>query len=237
MGKRLLAIAVVCSVLLFVAPVFASEKASKETDIDRIQKATEVFKEINAVPEKSIPSDLLEKANCVVIIPGMLKAGFIFGGRYGRGIATCRETSGKWSPPSMMMIAGGSWGAQIGGESTDLVLLVMNEHAKHLLFEPKFTVGAGASVAAGPVGREAAAETNATMRAEFLTYSRSRGVFAGITLQGAELRPDTDGNQALYGQAVSTRRILQGHVATPAAAQPLLADLATYARRAPEARR
>lgn len=249
MSKRFLALAFVCALLLSIAPAWAARGNKDKTkandtstpsasETERIQKAAEVFKEINAVPEKSIPNELLERAECVVVIPSMMKGGFIFGGRYGKGVTTCREASGKWSPPSMTMIAGGSWGAQIGGQEVDLVMLAMNDKAKRSLMEgSKITLGAGLSASAGPVGRTAEAGTTADLQSEFLTYSRSRGLFAGITLQGATLRPDNDANRGLYGKNVTAQQVLAGQVPTPAVAQPLLSELSTYARRAPEARR
>ncbi len=237
MTKRSLARGLVCFLTLLLVPVvYAAD--DKATETERIRRAAEVLKEINATPETSIPSDLLQSAECVIIIPSMMKGGFIFGGNYGRGVADCREADGSWSSPSMMMIAGGSFGAQIGGEAVDLVLLGMNKKARTALESgSKVTLGAGASVSAGPVGRTAGAGTNAEMQAEFLTYSRSRGLFAGITLNGATLRPDEKGNEALYGVKVTPTQIFNGNVKPPAAAQVLITELNAYARRGSEARR
>ncbi len=207
-----------------VLPAFASDR---DDDIGRIQKATHVFQEIMRTPDKGIPQDLLEKAKCVAIVPGEEKLAFIFGGNYGRGLATCRTASG-WSAPMFVAVGGGSVGFQIGGSFTDVVMLFMNDHALQRLLSDKFTIGGDATVAAGPVGRQAAAGTDIRLDAEILSYSRSKGVFAGVSLDGAVVHADHSGDKAMYGSDVTRQEILHGKVAVPAPAQPLLEDLAKY---------
>ena len=168
--------------------------------------------------DKGIPQDLLDKARCVVVIPGMKKAGFIIGAKYGSGFASCRRGGSGWSAPAAMKVEGGSFGFQIGGSETDVILLVMNDGGMKHLLEDKFTLGGDASVAAGPIGRTASAQTDAAMHAEMLAYSRARGLFAGISLEGATLRPDADADHELYGHDVHNREILSGTVAAPAGA-------------------
>ena len=196
-------------------------------DADRLSDATAVLQEMAGTPDASIPKDLFAKAECVVIIPGVKKGAIGFGGQYGRGYMACR-TKGGWSAPSGMRIEGGSVGFQIGGSSTDVILLVMSGRGVDKLLSSKFTVGADAAVAAGPLGRQASAQTDATMHAEMLAWSRSRGVFAGVSLQGSTLRTDSDENKQLYGKDLSAREIVRGNVAAPAAARELMAALAKY---------
>jgi lipid-binding SYLF domain-containing protein len=185
---------------------------------DRLDASADTLKDMMQAADKGIPQDLLDKAKCVVVVPGMKKAGFIFGAKYGRGFAACRKSAG-WSAPAAMRVEGGSVGFQIGASETDVVLLIMSETGlKHLLSD-KFTVGADATAAAGPVGRDASAQTDAMLNAEMLSYSRSRGLFAGISLEGATLRPDDDSNRELYGKTVSNRDILTGDFKTPATAE------------------
>lgn len=176
---------------------------------------------------KGIPEDLLEKARCVGVIPNLKRAGFIVGGKYGKGVVVCRNENG-WSAPSMVRIEGGSVGLQIGAGETDVVFIVMNERGMDRLMKDKFTLGADASVMGGPVGRSAQAQTDAMLHAEILAYSRSRGVFAGISLEGATLRPDRDDNRELYGSSVTQQDILKGRVKQPAAADQLYAELNRY---------
>ena len=207
----------------------ASTQASdKDTVNTRQRNAGEVIKEILNVPD-DIPQDLLDKADCVVVLPSVLKAAFVFGGSYGRGAMTCRSGrhfAGPWSAPTMMVLEGGSFGFQIGGEATDFVLLIMNRDGARSLLSSKVKLGAGASAAAGPVGRAAEANTDAYMRAEILTYSRARGVFAGISLNGATLHPDDEANQLLYGRRITGREIvLHGAAPVPPAATPLISVL------------
>ena len=182
-------------------------------------------------PDQGIPQDLLESAKCIAIIPGEVKFAFIFGGSYGRGLATCRTGHG-WSAPMFVAIDSGSVGYQIGGSSTDLVMLFMNDHALQSLLSDKFKLGADASVAAGPVGRNAAAGTDLKLKAEILSYSRAKGVFAGVSLDGAVVQADKSGDKAMYGNNVNRHEILDGKVAVPASAQPLLDEIGGYARHA-----
>ena len=175
-------------------------------------------------PDKGIPQDLLNSAKCIAIIPGEVKFAFIFGGNYGRGVAICRTGHG-WSAPMFLAVDGGSVGYQIGGSSTDLVMLFMNDHALQSLLGDKFKLGADASVAAGPVGRNAAAATDARMTAEILSYSRSKGVFAGVSLDGAVVQADKSGDRAMYGDNVDRHEILSGKIAVPASARPLVREV------------
>ncbi len=191
--------------------------------VNRLQEAGTVFSEIMATPDKAIPHDLLEKAHCIVIVPGLKKGAFIVGAKYGKGYVSCRKKSGVgWSAPGTVRIEGGSFGFQIGGSETDVILLVMNERGADRLLSSKFTLGGEGQVAAGPVGRTGTAETDASMRAEILSWSRSRGVFAGISLQGATLRQDLDDNEVLYGRKLENREIVTQEVTPPAAASKLL---------------
>jgi lipid-binding SYLF domain-containing protein len=204
-----------------VMPVSASDL---DNDVDRIQKATQVFHEIMNTPDKGIPQEFLESAKCIAIIPGEKKVALVVGGDYGKGLATCRTSQG-WSAPLFLAMGGGSVGLQIGGSSTDIVMLFMNEHALQSLLSDKFKIGADATAAAGPVGRHAAAGTDIKLNAEILTYSRSKGAFAGISLDGAVVQADRSGDQAMYGANVSRQEILTGRVPVPATAQPLLAEI------------
>ena len=217
--------------MLFVALPILSAPAwadSQEKDADRLQNSGTVLKEILDVPD-DIPQDLLDKADCVVVFPSVLKAAFIVGGSYGRGAMTCRKGpnfKGHWGAPSMMALEGGSFGLQLGGEATDFVLLVMNERGASAILTSKVKLGGDASVAAGPVGRTASAETDATLRADILSYSRARGAFAGIALEGSTIRPDGGANQAIYGKKIAAKRIVRsGKVAVPAAAEKLVSTL------------
>jgi lipid-binding SYLF domain-containing protein len=207
-----------------VLPALASDR---DDDIGRIEKATRVFHEIMTTPDKGIPRDLLEKAKCVAIIPGEEKLAFIFGGNYGKGLATCRTADG-WSAPMFVAVGGGSVGFQIGGSFTDVVMLFMNDHALQSLMGDKFKIGADATVAAGPVGRQAAAGTDVKLNAEILSYSRSKGIFAGVSVSGAVVQADHSGDKAMYGRDVTHQEILQGKVAVPASARRLVADLGRY---------
>jgi len=204
--------------------------SDREDDVARTQKAAQVFKEIMDTPDKGIPHDLLESAKCIAIIPGDKKFAFILGGSYGRGVATCRTSHG-WSAPMFVAIDGGSVGYQIGGSSTDIVMLFMNDRALHSLLSDKFKLGADASVAAGPVGRSAAAGTDLKLNAEILSYSRSKGIFAGVSLDGAVVQGDKSGDQAMYGADVDRHEIVDGKVAMPASATDLIHELHTYTGR------
>ncbi len=226
MLKRILIVTTL--VLLVTLTAVASDR---DDDVNRTNKATQVFKEIMNTPDQGIPSDLLESAKCIAIIPGDVKFAFIFGGNYGRGLATCRTGHG-WSAPIFLAIEGGSVGYQIGGSSTDLVMLFMNDHALKSLLSDKFKLGADASVAAGPVGRNAAAGTDLKLNAEILSYSRSKGVFIGVSLNGAVVQADKSGDRAMYGDDVNRHEILDGKVAVPESAQALLHEIGGYAHEA-----
>jgi lipid-binding SYLF domain-containing protein len=203
---------------------FAAEKA-----VERANTAATVLTEVMGTPEHAIPSELFNKCQCVAIIPGVKKAGLGLGGQYGKGVLNCRGKGGKgWSGPSTVRIEGGSFGLQIGGSSTDVILLVLNERGAEKLLQSKFTVGADAAAAAGPVGRNAKAETDLQMHAEILSYSRSRGAFAGISLDGSTLRQDADDNKAIYGKEVTPQQIISGAVAPPASVKMLLDTLNKY---------
>jgi lipid-binding SYLF domain-containing protein len=218
------------SILLAAVPLFAGvASASAQTKVDdRLKDSGRVLKEILDVPD-SIPQELLDKADCVVVFPSVLKAAFIVGGSYGRGAMSCRQGQdfrGPWGAPSMMALEGGSFGFQIGGQATDFVLLVMNESGARGILASKVKLGADASVAAGPVGRDASADTDATLRAEILSYSRARGLFAGVSLEGSTIRPDNGDNRRVYGERVSARDIvLSKAVPVPPAAEPLISTL------------
>src|SRR3984885_15055731 len=205
--------------------------SDRDDDVNRTQKAAQVFQEIMNTPDQGIPSDLLESAKCIAIIPGDKKFAFVFGGSYGRGVATCR-TEGGWSAPMFVAINGGSVGYQIGGSSTDLVMLFMNDHALKSLLSDKFKLGADASVAAGPVGRNAAAGTDLKLNAEILSYSRSKGIFIGVSLDGAVVQADKSGDRAMYGHDVDRHEILDGKIAVPPSARVLLRELSGYVQKA-----
>jgi lipid-binding SYLF domain-containing protein len=207
-----------------VLPALASDR---DDDMGRIEKATQVFQEIMRTPDKGIPEELMETAKCVAVIPGEERAAFIFGGNYGKGLATCRTAHG-WSAPMFLAVGGGSVGFQIGGSFTDVVLLFMNDHALQSLLSDKFKIGADATVAAGPVGRHASAGTDVKLNAEILSYSRSKGAFAGVSVDGAVVQADKSGDRAMYGTNVTRREILHGGVTVPESARHLLADLARY---------
>ncbi len=213
---------------LALTPAFLFGDTRSES-IERIRDAATVFHEIMTAPDKGIPQEILEKAQCVGIIPGVKKAGFIVGAKYGKGVMTCR-TGNNWSAPSTVIVEGGSIGFQIGAGETDVVLVVQNKSGERRLMQDKFTIGGSAAAMAGPVGRTAQAETDAEMHAEILAYSRARGLFAGIDLGGATLRPDHDDNRSLYGRSVTQQEILTGKVARPASARPLYAELNRYTR-------
>ena len=207
-----------------VLPALASDR---EDDIGRVQKATRVLQEVMRSHDQGIPHDLLEKAKCVAIVPGEEKTALMFGSTYGKGLATCRTAHG-WSAPVFLSVEGGSVGLQIGSSLTDVVLLFMNDHALQSLLSDKFKLGADASVAAGPVGRQASADTDINLNAEILSYSRSKGAFAGFSLSGAVVQADRSGDKAMYGANVTRQEILSGEVQVPAAARSLEAELGKY---------
>jgi lipid-binding SYLF domain-containing protein len=229
-GKYMFKRFLIFSTVVIFAAQFAAA-SDREDDVARTRKAADVFKEIMDTPDKGIPHDLLDKSKCIAIIPGEKKFAFVFGGNYGRGLATCRTAHG-WSAPVFSAIEGGSVGYQIGGSSTDLVMLFMNDQALHHLLSDKFKLGGDASVAAGPVGRNATAATDISLNAEILSYSRSRGLFAGVSLDGAVVRADNSGDEALYGTNVDRQAILNGTVPVPAEALYLTRELRTYSGRA-----
>lgn len=217
----------ILSTLVVATAPAALAASDRQDDVARLQQASVTFKEIMATPDKGIPTDLLKRARCIAIIPGEKKFAFIFGGNYGRGVAYCRVKTG-WSAPMFIAVDGGSVGYQIGGSSTDLVLLFMNEGALHSLLSDKFKLGADASVAAGPVGRSASASTDLKLSSEILSYSRSKGVFAGVALTGAVVQADKSGDAAMYGDHVTHQDILDGKVKNPAS-DPLKHELRVYA--------
>lgn len=205
-----------------------------ETDIEkRIKNAADVLDQIMGVKENAIPDKIMSSAECVAVVPSMVKLAIGFGGSHGKGVATCRTANG-WSAPAPFSITGGSWGLQIGGEAVDLVMLVMNQKGMDALLSSKFKVGGDASAAAGPVGRAAAADTDIKMKASILTYSRARGVFAGIDLSGAKVSQDRDETHVLYGKMVPFNEILSGKVAPPTGSEPFLAAVRKYATQARE---
>jgi lipid-binding SYLF domain-containing protein len=210
----------------------AAAIAAAETATERLATSAEVFQEVMATPDKGIPQDLLAKAQCVIVVPGLKKGAFVVGGEFGRGFAECRHDDGfGWGAPAAVRVEGGSVGFQIGGSSTDVIMLVMNKRGMQKLLGDKFTLGADASVAAGPVGRTADASTDVRMDAEILAWSRAKGLFAGIALKGATLRNDTDVNAELYGRKIDNKEVLGGDIAPPAASQALRDALDKYSMR------
>jgi lipid-binding SYLF domain-containing protein len=209
----------------------ASENADQSKVTERVQAASEVINQIMAAPDKGIPEEVMGSAQCVAVVPSMLKGGFIFGGRYGRGVASCRTPKG-WSAPAFFTIKGGSFGFQIGGQAVDLIMLVMNEKGMKNLLSSKFQIGADASAAAGPVGRHAEGSTDWKMRAQILTYSRARGIFAGVSLNGAVVTQDKSSTREFYGRMVPFRTSLTGEIQAPEGARPLQVSLSKFATEA-----
>ena len=223
-----LIIATTVATTLALVPLLAADTEPAK----RLNESATMLSEIMATPDKGIPQDLLEKAHCIVIVPDLKTAAFVFGGKYGKGYLSCRNKSGAgWSAPGTVRIEGGSVGFQIGGSSTDLIMLVMTERGSQKLLESKFTLGAEGSVAAGPVGRTATAQTDAQLHADILSWSRSQGLFAGLALQGATLRQDLDDNATLYGKRLENRDIVTKGVGAPKAADTLLSLLNRYSSR------
>lgn len=214
-----------------MSAVMYAKDEDKSDAVKRADAAANVLDEIMGTPDKGIPTEILESAKCVAVVPSMIKAGFVFGGRYGKGMATCRTATG-WSAPAPFTVAGGSWGLQIGGEAVDLVMLIMNDKGMQHLLASKFKLGADASAAAGPVGRHAAADTDWKMRAEVLSYSRSRGIFGGLELNGAVIKQDDDSTRILYGKAIPFARILKGAVPVPEGTHRFIAVVSKYASEA-----
>ena len=221
MRKLALALSLCSSVVLFAA----------DTAQERLSDATNVFNEIMATPDKGVPQDLLEKANCIIIVPGMKQAAFGVGAKFGRGYAVCRQNHAGWGATAAIRVEGGSVGFQIGASNTDIIMLLMNERGMRRLLEDKVTLGAEATAAAGPVGRQTSASTDVQMQAEILSWSRSKGLFAGIALHGATLRPDNEVNQELYGTKLTNKEILTGGQTPPAAAMGLITALNRYSPR------
>ena len=226
--KKLLLLTLIVS---FCSFAFADDQPKESKASDRVQSAADVLDQIQSAPDSGIPNEILGSAECVAVVPSMLKGGFIVGAKYGRGLASCRTSKG-WSSPAFFTVTGGSVGFQIGGQAVDLVMLIMNKDGiKHLL-SSQFALGADASVAAGPVGRHAEGSTDWKMRSEVLTYSRARGVFAGVSLNGAVVKQDKDSTREFYGHMVTFKAILTGEVEPPAAANSFLTTLAKWAQEA-----
>ncbi|MFY9659857.1 MAG: lipid-binding SYLF domain-containing protein [Terriglobales bacterium] len=211
--------------LIGLVGTFAWAGSSREDTLDRLQSSVDVLHSIMATPDKGIPEQVLNDAKCVVVVPNLVKGGFIFGAKHGRGVATCRTAAG-WSAPAFITIGGGSWGLQIGVEDVDLVMLVMNDRGLQHLLSSKFELSGEGSVAAGPVGRSAVAGTDWKLNTEVLSYSRSKGVFGGLTLEGAVVEQDNDSTRAIYGDHMKFRNILSGRVPTPASADAFLQAVA-----------
>src|SRR5438445_3613612 len=210
---------------------FAWAGSAREDSVERLQKSANVVKEIMATPDKGIPEEVLDNAKCVVVVPHLIKGGFIVGGKHGRGVASCRTANG-WSAPAFVSVGGGSWGLQIGAEGVDLVMLVMNDKGLQHLLSSKFQISGEGSAAAGPVGRHASAGTDWKLNTEMLTYSRSKGALAGLTLEGAVIEQDDDSTQAIYGKDIPFRQILMGGVTPPASAAPFMSALANASTKA-----
>src|SRR5438270_4022495 len=219
--------------MILVATLAIVPLLAKDNDnVNRLAEASAVFSEVMAAPDKGIPEDMLANAHCIVIVPSLKTAAFLVGGKYGKGYLSCRSKTGPgWSAPGTVRIEGGSVGFQIGGSTTDLIMLVMNERGAEKLLSSKFTLGAEGSVAAGPVGRTATAQTDAQMHAEILSWSRSQGLFAGLALEGATLRQDQDDNFKLYGKKLENREIVTSGMAAPKSAARLLNLLNKYSAR------
>ena len=218
--------------LTLITAAGALAAAEKNKTAERLDDAAALFTEIMAAPDKSIPQEFLDRASCIVLVPGLKKGAFVVGAKYGRGFSVCRHANGQgWGPPAAIRIEGGSFGFQIGVSSSDVVLLVMNERGMKRLTEDKFTLGADATAAAGPVGRNATAQTDVLMTAEILSWSRSRGLFAGVSLDGSTLRNDLDENSVLYGQPWTAKQILTSGAPIPASAQKLESVLNKYSPR------
>jgi len=215
------AISVLLMSLIGLVGTLAWAGSAREDSVDRMQRSVDVLHSIMATPDKGIPEEVLTGAKCIVIVPDLIKGGFVFGGKHGRGVASCRTPEG-WSAPAFISVGGGSWGLQIGIEDVDLVMLVMNDTGLQHLLSSKFELTGEGSVAAGPVGRHASAGTDWKMNTELLTYSRSKGVFAGLTLEGAVVEQDDDSTRAIYGKHMSFRNILSGKATTPRSADALV---------------
>jgi SH3 domain-containing YSC84-like protein 1 len=216
--------------LLAASSLFAVSSKDRTEVSNRLNEASTVFGEIMGAPDKGIPRDLLSKARCVVVVPGLKKAAFVVGGQYGKGFITCRGAGAGWSAPGSVRLEGGSFGFQIGGSETDVVMIVMSERGAQKLLSSQFTLGGEGEVAAGPVGRNATAQTDAAFRAEILSWSRSRGIFAGISLKGSTLRQDIDDNEAMYGRRSTNREIVEKRTGPSASGRKLVAEIGKYSR-------
>ncbi len=224
---RVMSLYLVCAFALTAANLSAS--SAREDSIERLHMASDTLTAMINTPDKGIPEEVLSNAKCIVVVPHLVKGGFVFGGEHGRGVASCRTPEG-WSAPAFVSIGGGSWGLQIGVEGVDLVMVVMNDHGLQQMLSSKFKVGADASASAGPVGRHASAGTDWKMNSEILTYSRSKGVFAGISLDGAVVEQDKDSTRAIYGHDTSFRATLVGRVHAPQSTHAFIKELAQTAR-------
>ena len=225
--------AVLLPLLVLTFSVFSFGQGDRAKVLDRVSAAGTVLNEIMSAPDAGIPDNVMGSAQCIAVVPSYLKGAFVLGASYGKGLASCRTANG-WSAPAFIRIEGGSFGLQIGGQAADLIMLIMNERGMRALLSSKFKLGADASAAVGPVGRHADASTDWKMRAQVLTYSRARGVFAGISLNGAVIKQDRDDTRAFYGRMVPYRSLLQGLTPVPAEAQPFLKPLGQYAPIAPQ---
>jgi SH3 domain-containing YSC84-like protein 1 len=225
--KRITTLMVGVLLPLMIGALAAAATSDRTQDIGRIDNAARVLRSIMRTPDHAIPDDLLSSARCIAIIPGEKQAAFLVGGKYGKGLVTCRTANG-WSAPAFLSIAGGSYGFQIGASSTDIVMIFKSRKGLADLLSSKFRIGADATAAAGPVGRHVAAATNVTLHSEILTYARSRGAFAGVSLDGAVVQPDDSGDAAMYGPNARTREILSGHVRVPSSARPLIVSIDRY---------
>ena len=206
--------------------------SNREDAVKRLQMSGEVMHDMMGTADKGIPDEVLQGSKCIAVVPHLLKGGFVFGAKHGRGVATCKLASGAWSAPAFISVGGGSWGLQIGAESVDLIMVIMNEKGMEHLLSSKFQVSGEGSAAAGPVGRHASAGTDWKLDSEMLTYSRAKGAFAGLTLEGAVIQPDDDSTKAIYGKDIPFRNILMGKVATPEAAKHFIASISTAQRQA-----
>src|ERR1700680_4434149 len=224
--KKFLLLALIVSLCSFS---FAADEDTKVSE--RVEAAAQVLNDIQGAPDKGIPQEVLGSAECVAVVPSLLKGGFIVGAKYGRGLASCRTEKG-WSAPAFFVVTGGSFGFQIGGQAVDLVMLIMNKDGMRHLLSSEFALGADASVAAGPVGRHAEGNTDWKMRAEVLTYSRARGLFAGVSLNGAQIKQDKDSTREFYGRMVPFKTSLTGEIDPPKSAYPFLSTLAKWAQQA-----
>jgi SH3 domain-containing YSC84-like protein 1 len=224
-------LAIVMLLMCVCSFAFAADDDKDTKVTDRVQAAADVLDQIQAAPDSGIPEEILSKSECIAVVPSMLKGGFIVGAKYGRGLASCRTPKG-WSAPAFFTVTGGSFGFQIGGQAVDLVMLIMNKGGVQNLLSSQFALGADASVAAGPVGRHAEGNTDWKMRAQVLTYSRARGVFAGVSLNGAVMKQDKDSTRDFYGHMVTTKAALTGEIPPPTAANPFLTVVAKWAEQA-----